>query len=240
MVNYWMVEVFALKLNRSMSDVEFESFLRLVSEEKKERILRFHRYKDSQMALIADVLVRKIMNLKYDIPCEEVNFSKGINGKPRLSESRGHIEFNYSHSGEWVVCAVSATSVGIDVEKIKDIDFSIAERFFAKSEYDDLKRIADEKKLEYFYDLWTLKESYVKWDGRGLIIPLHEFAFRVGENGCIEFRTEMYEENCYFKQYIIENDYKVSVCASDAEFKEEINILNLDQFIEKFKKIQRV
>lgn len=229
-----MVEVFAVKLNRDMKQYEFNKLLCLVSEEKKERIQRFHRYKDSQMCLLADVLIRKIIIDKCNIENKYISVIKGVNGKPELAKPNNDIKFNYSHSGDWIVCAVSEEAVGIDVEQMKDIDMEISESFFSNIEYGDIMKLSGDKQLEYFYDLWTLKESYIKWDGRGLSIPLHDFSFRIKEDKTIEFQSEKYESNCYFKQYLIDDEYKLSVCTSESEFCYKVDVLKLDELIDYF------
>jgi len=229
-----MVEVFGVKLNRDMKENEFEKLLRLVSKEKKERIQRFHRYKDAQMSLLADVFMRKIICDKYNLDNKDITFIKGFNGKPKLDKPHNDIKFNYSHSGDWVVCALGEWAVGVDVEKIKDIDIAIAERFFSKGEYEDLMKLEADKQLNYFYDLWTLKESYIKWDGRGLSIPLQDFSFLIKEDNSIEFQSEKENNNCFFKQYLIDREYKLSVSTEECMFCNKVDIFKLDELIESF------
>lgn len=94
-----MVEIFAVKLNRDIKGCEFESLLRLVSKEKKYRIQRFNKHKNSQMCLLADILIRKIIIDKCNIDNQEITFIKGINGKPELNKLHNYIKFNCSHSG---------------------------------------------------------------------------------------------------------------------------------------------
>ncbi|MGE2643814.1 4'-phosphopantetheinyl transferase family protein, partial [Escherichia coli] len=120
--------------------------------------------------LIADLLVRSLIIRKYSISNEEIEFKNNLYGKPYL-HNFSNFEFNVSHSGDWVVCAVDKFSIGIDVELIKPIEFEIAKSFFAEAEYNDLLSIEPLRKLDYFYDLWTIKESYVKVLGEGLTIP---------------------------------------------------------------------
>ncbi|HZJ82440.1 MAG TPA: hypothetical protein VFD57_01375 [Clostridia bacterium] len=46
--------------------------------------------------------------------------------------------FNVPHSGNWGVCVEANNPVGMDIERIKAVDFNIAKRFFTKKEYRNL------------------------------------------------------------------------------------------------------
>nr|WP_234447709.1 4'-phosphopantetheinyl transferase superfamily protein [Viridibacillus soli] len=100
---------------------------------------------------------------KYNVLNEEIEFQNNFYGKPYL-QGFYKLEFNISHSGEWVVCAIDKFSIGVDIEMIKPIEFDIAKCFFTEEEYDDLLTVDSLKRLDYFYDLWTIKESYVWFD----------------------------------------------------------------------------
>lgn len=232
-----MVEVFAINLNRDLKYNEFENLLKLVSQEKKDRILRFRRYKDSETCLLTDAMVRKLIMEKCNIKNEQITFKKGVNGKPELSKPHININFNCSHSENFIVCAMSKMHVGIDIEKIKNIDMAIAKRFFSKSEYDDLSKLEMNKQVKYFYDLWTLKESYIKWDGRGLSIPLQDFSFSIKEDKAITFESKVYNNDCYFKQYFIDDEYKLSICSSESEYCNMVVVLKINKLIESLCKL---
>ncbi|WP_313559741.1 hypothetical protein [Ruminiclostridium cellobioparum] len=63
-----------------------------------------------------------------------------INVKTRrtfLSNYTG-IEYNISHSSKWVTCSIDNLPVEIDIEQIKPINTSIAQRFFSKEEVKSL------------------------------------------------------------------------------------------------------
>ena len=62
---------------------------------------------------------------------------------------------------------LSDKPVGIDVEKIKDINIKIADRFFSKEESGRFIQKEESERLKYFFDLWTLKESYIKAETEG-------------------------------------------------------------------------
>ena len=69
----------------------------------------------------------------------------------------------------------------IDVENTsREIDcLEIAERYFSSAEYMELEQLPEPLLKERFFELWTLKEAYVKAQGRGLHIPLDEVSFHL-------------------------------------------------------------
>jgi len=98
-------------------------------------------------------------------------YISGSGKKPYLS--RGP-EFNISHSGGFVVCAVDDRPIGIDVEEIRavrDRD-GLASRYFCSEEIEKMKASADPK-LE-FLRIWTKKEACLKLTGEGLTRDLRE------------------------------------------------------------------
>ena len=85
-------------------------------------------------------------------------------GKPYFPEA-SHVHFSVSHSGEIWLCAFSQEKIGVDIQEITDCDWvKVANRFFNQQESDFLK----EKKKEDFFELWSAKESYVKYTGTGI------------------------------------------------------------------------
>jgi 4'-phosphopantetheinyl transferase len=82
-----------------------------------------------------------------------------------------------------VACAVAlAHDVGVDVEDTTRLGetIDIAERFFSKTEVEELRALPAHLQRERFFDYWTLKEAYVKGRGMGLSIPLHKFTIIFG------------------------------------------------------------
>lgn len=138
------------------------------------RLERLHRDEDFQRGVVGGVLVSHLVRRAAHGVQEILQFGTGEFGKPYLLGHPG-LHFNLSHSGGWVVCAVSSSPVGIDVEEIRPVDFDIARRFFSRSEYDDLMQREPADRLDRFYNLWTVKESYVKMNGHGLSQPLDAF-----------------------------------------------------------------
>lgn len=198
--------------------------------EKRERIFRFHRYEDAQRALIGDTLVRYLLCKKLGIKNKELIFGVNEYGKPFLINS-AHIEYNISHSGKWVTCSIDNLPVGIDIEQIKPIDMSIAERFFSKEEVKCLMSKCVVEREAYFYDLWTLKESYIKAIGKGLSIPLDSFTIRI-EEGNITVCSIYESNNYYFRQYYVDKDYKIAVCSRKNEFPHDVKAIDVNELYE--------
>jgi len=74
------------------------------------------------------------------------------------------IDFNISHSGSLVTCAISLTvRVGIDVEREKEVAIIHFQSSFSSSQWQMLENAANPQKL--FYQLWVQKEALVKADG---------------------------------------------------------------------------
>lgn len=75
------------------------------------------------------------------------------------------IDFNLSHSGDWVACAVGRDCrVGVDIESPRRPHAyrALAAEYFSERECKRLAALPDQACREAFYELWTLKESYLK------------------------------------------------------------------------------
>ncbi|MCX2825163.1 4'-phosphopantetheinyl transferase superfamily protein [Bacillus pseudomycoides] len=190
---------------------------------------------DANRVLIGDLLVRSLICQKYKINNDEINFIYNEYGKP-FAESFSDFHFNISHSGEWVVCATANSNVGIDIEKISEIEaLKLANEFFSEEEFYDLSNMNSNEQINYFFDLWTLKESYIKTIGKGLYIPLNSFSIKKESQTLISYKN--IPQNLHFRQYNIESNYKVSACATRDELPQEIiikDIYTICQNINKF------
>jgi 4'-phosphopantetheinyl transferase len=126
------------------------------------------------------------------------------------------LDFNISHSGEWVVCGISDSGrVGIDVEKIKPISLDIAKNYFKGNEYETIVKRDGKEKLSCFFHFWTLKEAYLKAEGSTFLIPLDKFWFDISNFSNPQFscmKNFYYTLNYKFNSYRIDNGYILSLC----------------------------
>jgi len=92
------------------------------------------------------------------------------NGKPYFPE-RADVHFSLSHSGKYVMCAISTDKVGADIQKSQAISDKMTTRVFTENEL----KTADS------LSLWCLKESFIKLKGK-LDRPYREMEFIKSEN----------------------------------------------------------
>ncbi|MBE6679177.1 MAG: 4'-phosphopantetheinyl transferase superfamily protein [Ruminococcaceae bacterium] len=86
---------------------------------------------------------------------------KGESGKPYFADLP--IKFSASHSGGRVILAVSDREIGADIQKVNPRSVRVAKRFFTERE---CEYVGDN--CERFFEIWTKKEAYAKWHGKGL------------------------------------------------------------------------
>lgn len=200
-------------------------WLSLVSEKQKKRILSFHYREDQERTLVGDVLSRTLLSKKTGIPNHLLKFYNGEYGKPYL-KGKVNYAFNVSHSGTWVVCALDDLCVGVDVEKVQKVELELAKRCFCYEEYCYLRDLKKDEREKSFYSLWTLKESYIKYWGRGLSIPLNSFCFR---NVAGKFYLNSSKYKIIFTQFDLAGMYQLSVCATKAVLDNQVKYVNYNE-----------
>ena len=222
-----MIKILALKLTSDLVNLDHKGFLQMVNKEKQEKIKHFYRLEDSVRSLFAELIVRKTICEKYNIPNSDVEFWANEFGKPFLAGT-DDFNFNVSHSSEWIVCAVGNRPLGVDIEKIKEIEIGdMVKYFFSRQELETIKKISDCDKIKYFYELWTLKESYVKAIGKGRYIPLNSLTLRLEDN------IKLYEgktlRDCSFRQFDFDSSYKMAICSLGEEISRNIKFITYDE-----------
>lgn len=172
-------------------------------------------------SLLGDYLVRKIISNVNNIPFNQIDFEYTKYGKPLIKDVP-NLHFNVSHSGCWVVVAFSNYRIGIDIEKVREVNLNIADKFFSNFEK---ALIIKEKhnKRHTFFKIWTLKESYIKAIGSGLSKPLDSFSV-ISNDGNLRFIKE-YDEEFRLETFLVESDYYVSVCFNRQDHSVSINKL---------------
>ncbi|MCG8618114.1 MAG: 4'-phosphopantetheinyl transferase superfamily protein [Desulfobacterales bacterium] len=159
----------------------------VLSEDERQKADRFRFEKDRKLSVTARALVRYILSECTGNPPESFSFRENRFGKPSLVGNPSPVDgtilpdlrFNLSHSKGMVVCALAlGRDVGVDVESMeRTVELSIARRFFSRAEAEFLEGCPEKDKTACFFDIWTLKEAFIKARGMGLSIPLDAFSF---------------------------------------------------------------
>ncbi len=113
-------------------------------------------------------------------------FTYGPCKKPILS-NYPEIHFNISHCEGAVVCALSNTPVGIDIEKVMPYDDDMARYICNPIEYQWINTIPGQEALR-LTEMWTRKESGVKCPGTG--IDCHPSAMESGHSRVIHAKAK--------------------------------------------------
>lgn len=143
---------------------------------------------------------------------KELVILKGEHGKPYLKDFP-HIHYNISHTDGMVACGIGDKELGIDVERIRPFRHNILRKVFSDAERCRMEQIPEEEHCRYFFQIWTLKESYVKAVGCGITFPLPNVSFEWREGAspvCSIPGTS-------FQQTLLEGGYVLSVCTLGEE-----------------------
>lgn len=168
-----MNKLYYISVNNVLSKVNFSQLLSLVSKDRQEKINMLNFDIDKKISIYAELLLRVIICSKFEIKNDKIIFEKNEFGKLYL-KYYNNFYFNLSHKCNSVVIITSDKPVGVDIEQERIAEIQIAKRFFTKNE---VAYITKTENLMYkrFYEIWTKKEAYIKYIGKGLSVPLNSF-----------------------------------------------------------------
>lgn len=193
-----------------ISNVSLE-YEKLLDNERRERVKRYRLVGDKKRSILAGLMTRYFLG--------NAEILKNEYGKPFLSDGRF---FNISHSGDYVLFALSDSEIGCDIEQFHYVNAVRTGRtVFTDDEMNLLLSGTD--RLGTFFNLWTKKESLLKCMGEGF----HRSAKSV------DVRSDVFEEKgkSYFMKTWNFSDYTVSVCSEKKDFPEFIEFVATEELI---------
>lgn len=223
-----MIKVYASKL---LSDDDFakkEQELKTYAQKSTlEKIDSFKSLKNKQRKLLGEMLAFKGLEECFNLSSDDIIFSYGEKGKPMLKDSTNKF-FNISHSGDWVICAISDKEVGIDIEKIKEARLNVANRYFTASEIKSLNSLEAQEQNELFFTFWTVKESYLKYLGTGLTKALNSFDVSISNN-VVTVNESKFSKSLHFTSITLDTNHKTMLCSSYQTDNETLKYVNLSK-----------
>lgn len=224
-IHLWLADQDSLA--NDISSSQRKQCLSWLAENEMARYQRFLYAKHKNSFLLTRALSRSILShYVADVDPADWQFVANDYGKPQIAAPRllTPIYFNISHSANKLVMALSRhDGIGVDVETTKKTreTLKIGHRYFSEQEHRELCEQPKELVNDRFYDLWTLKEAYIKACGMGLAISLQQFSFDFQDAGKIRvnFSEGRVDDPTLwqFWQFAIDGDYKLALALKSAE-----------------------
>lgn len=213
-----MIAVYCLNIC-DFDDAMYNKIERIVSPERLGTANRFRNKEDYKRCLCGDLLLKYCLN-KHDESNMFLEIEKNEYGKPYV-KNMADFKYNISHSGKWVVIACSSMEVGIDIEEYHENVDDVID-FFSDDEKMYILSENGINKIERFVEIWTMKESYIKYLGMGLSKDLKSFSVDA-LNGRVFDDGNLIDEVKVFKSRF-DSRYYLAVCGCD----EKVVIAKLD------------
>jgi 4'-phosphopantetheinyl transferase len=161
------------------SDRRIRDFFDSLHDDERRRASAFRFEKHRKRFIIARGLLRALLSSYTGKPAGEIAFSYGANGKPALRRADApSLYFNLAYCEDQIVYALHPDcELGVDLERVRELPGaeSLARRFFADEEYDELLSLSGVQRNAAFFNCWTRKEACLKAAGDGLFAPLDRF-----------------------------------------------------------------
>lgn len=213
-----MTKLLYMDVNIFEADALFEKGMSLVSEERREKIQKFKNPMTARLSLGAGVLLKLALD-ESGLGDKMDQIETGAHGKPYLKHAEFH--FSLSHSGHYAICAFSSAPIGADLQQIKETLPKRTTRILSDSEKEYLENLTDIERVQAFYRLWARKESLIKWDGRGLHLPIVQLSFV--QDGVLVDTIPFEGKLLYFREYQdLLPQYAICLCNEIGIFSKKI------------------
>lgn len=151
-------------INDKIYSFDLQEALAQLSEQRREQALKFKHELGQRTCAAAYLLLCDGLRKEYGI-IEKPVFEYGEHGKPSLI-GYPHIQFNFSHCREAVICILSNQPVGVDIESIRPFKQTLVDYTMNEEE---VARIQQAERPDFeFIKLWTQKEAVLKLSGDGI------------------------------------------------------------------------
>ncbi|MDE7283413.1 MAG: 4'-phosphopantetheinyl transferase superfamily protein [Lachnospiraceae bacterium] len=218
-----MIRTYIINIRQLEDEALFRNMLELTSPYRRQKIAVLKNDNDKRRSLGAAIALDKALD-GYGLKERAMEYEFGSHGKPFL-RYYPEIHFSLSHSKDYAICSIGIEELGNDIEWVRSGKDNVAERFFAAEELAWIKNAVDSKERdERMFQIWTMKESFLKVTGFGMSLSLKDFAVVIEENGNIKLRQTVDDKVYHIKEYALplifneQAEYKIAVCSPDPDF----------------------
>ncbi|MGM0565161.1 MAG: 4'-phosphopantetheinyl transferase family protein [Bacteroidota bacterium] len=228
MKHHEMIQVDLLKIHHTDLNTLLRAFKPMLPDEVIEKTSQYKNPADQLRHLAGEILSRVAIK-KHTGFYPDTPFLSSKHGKPYLAHHQ--IEFNISHSGNYVALALSKNNIGVDIEKLRHNKMRVARRFFSDAEIDLLRGSGNPD--NDFTRLWSLKEAYLKYSGSGLTEALNTFTVKESKQSNIfeVYDSDGIQKNIRLFHKMIDNGYFLSVCFDENQYVDRIKETTLQELL---------
>ncbi|MBE5830034.1 MAG: 4'-phosphopantetheinyl transferase superfamily protein [Butyrivibrio sp.] len=183
----------------------FFKFYEKMPKERKKKIDALKPEGSKRLCLGAGILLDKAVREYLATDCSkklpspsDYEIATAPQGKPYI-KGLSDFSFNLSHSGDMAVIAVSDREVGVDIQKLKHFKDSLVEHVFNIEDKKLVKELVaelagtgltaddaqhDDISFDQVYTrMWAMKESVMKYTGKGLALAPKMITLKMAEFG---------------------------------------------------------
>jgi 4'-phosphopantetheinyl transferase len=160
--------------------LDWEKLRSKLTLNEQTRATAFHFNKDAIAFAAGRYLQRFVLSKYMSLPPMDLDIIIGLHGKPHLANAG--IAFNLTNAEGMAAIAVSRTAnvLGIDAEPVGTaIEAQAASLFCSPAESEIILALQGSERQSLLLSYWTLKESYLKAVGTGLIAAPGQLNFQL-------------------------------------------------------------
>lgn len=151
------------------SDSLYEAFGTNFEPKRIDRIQRSSNEKVKRNQILTGTLLLKALE-DYGVTPGDIDY--GSFEKPYI-KGRKDLFFNVSHSGEYIIVAVSGSEIGADIQKPSAYNENLVKKICSPKEREQ----RESEIIKSFNRIWALKESFSKLKSDGILMDFTKVTY---------------------------------------------------------------
>lgn len=208
-----ILRVFAMRV--SGLELSYGRWGAYLSRERWEKSIERAGEQERRLYLGAEILLNRSLEICQENITLPASYARNQHGKPYLLPPNEQRYVNWSHSGDYVICAAADQEVGVDLQYMRPgVKESLMKRALQREELEIYKQTPPAEREKLFYQYWVIKESYLKAVGTGFHTSLSRFYVDMeGQYPQIRPREEEAQYDCRLLDFK-EAGYLAAVCCA--------------------------